>query len=162
MSRGAVRVNIEEMLAREEIRQRMSEYAFHNDNMDAENFAAVFAEDGIFEGPITSIRGRKAIEQWKKTNKVLQVNGKRPEYVRHNIGTQYIVVTGETAKATTYWTVLTDVGLDHTGYYEDDFVVEKGSWRIAHRRVRVKWLAENSCLNTKSASKADRNEAAGR
>jgi len=147
-------VNIDELLAREEIRQRMSEYAFHNDNLDAENFAAVFAEDGIFEGPITSIRGRKEIEHWKKTNKVLQVNGARPEYVRHHIGTQYILVTGETAKATTYWIVLTDVGLDHSGYYEDDFVRENGSWRIAHRRVRVKWLAENSCLSKKSMDKA--------
>jgi len=146
-------VNIDELLAREEIRQRMSEYAFHNDNLDAENFAAVFAEDGIFEGPITSIRGRKEIEHWKKTNKVLQVNGARPEYVRHHIGTQHIVVTGETAKATTYWIVLTDVGLDHSGYYEDDFVRENGSWRIAHRRVRVKWLAENSCLSKKSMDK---------
>lgn len=146
-------MNIDELLAREEIRQRMSEYAFHNDNLDAENFAAVFAEDGIFEGPITSIRGRKEIEHWKKTNKVLQVNGARPEYVRHHIGTQHIVVTGETAKATTYWIVLTDVGLDHSGYYEDDFVRENGSWRIAHRRVRVKWLAENSCLSKKSMDK---------
>ena len=146
-------MHIDELLAREEIRQRMSEYAFHNDNLDAENFAAVFAEDGIFEGPITSIRGRKEIEHWKKTNKVLQVNGARPEYVRHHIGTQHIVVTGETAKATTYWIVLTDVGLDHSGYYEDDFVRENGSWRIAHRRVRVKWLAENSCLSKKSMDK---------
>jgi len=147
-------VDLEELLAREEIRQRMSEYAFYNDNLDAENFASVFAEDGIFEGPITSIRGRQEIEHWKKTNKVLQVNGARPEYVRHHIGTQHIVVTGGTAKATTYWTVQTDVGLDHTGYYEDDFVRENGSWRIAHRRVRVKWLAENSCLNRKSTNKA--------
>jgi len=148
-------VDIEELLAREEIRQRMSEYAFYNDNLDAENFATVFAEDGIFEGPITSIRGRKEIEHWKKTNKVLQANGARPEYVRHHIGTQHIVVTGDTAKATTYWTVQTDVGLDHTGYYEDDFVREKGSWRIAHRRVRVKWRAENSCLNAKAMKKVE-------
>ena len=148
-------MDIEELLAREEIRQRMSEYAFYNDNLDAENFATVFAEDGIFEGPITSIRGRKEIEHWKKTNKVLQANGARPEYVRHHIGTQHIVVTGDTAKATTYWTVQTDVGLDHTGYYEDDFVREKGSWRIAHRRVRVKWRAENSCLNAKAMKKVE-------
>lgn len=148
-------MNIEELLAREEIRQRMSEYAFHNDNMDAENFAAVFAEDGIFEGPITSVKGRKEIEHWKKTNKVLQVNGARPEYVRHHIGTQYIEVTGDTAKATTYWLVLTDIGADHSGYYEDDFVRENGSWRIAHRRVRVKWRAENSCLNAKSMKKVE-------
>jgi len=43
-SRGAVHVDIDELRAREEIRQRMSEYAYHNDNMDAEKFAAVFAE----------------------------------------------------------------------------------------------------------------------
>lgn len=147
-------MDIEELLSREEIRQRMSEYAFYNDNLDAANFAAVFAENGVFEGPITSIRGRQEIEHWKKTNKVLQVDGARPEYVRHHIGTQHIQVTGETAKATTYWIVLTHVGLDHSGYYEDDFVRENGSWRIAHRRVRVKWLAENSCLSNKSMNKA--------
>ena len=148
-------MDIDELRAREEIRQRMSEYAYHNDNMDAEKFAAVFAENGIFEGPITSIKGRREIEHWKRTNKVLQVDGARPDYVRHHIGTQYIEVTRNTAKATTYWTVLTAVGLDHSGYYEDDFVCENGSWRIAHRRVRVKWVAEDSCLNTRAMNKSD-------
>jgi len=148
-------VDIEELLAREEIRQRMSEYAFYNDNMDAENFASVFAKDGIFEGPITYVRGRAEIEHWKKTNKVLQAKGGRPDYVRHHIGTQHLVVTGDTAEGTTYWLVLTDIGVDHSGYYEDSFVREDGSWRIAHRRIRVKWLAENSCLNPNAIKKAD-------
>jgi len=44
---------------------------------------------------------------------------------------------------------MTDVGPDHSGYYEDDFVIEDGRWVIAHRRVRVKWRAENSCLHPK-------------
>jgi len=148
-------MDIEEMLAREEIRQRMSEYAYFNDILDADNFASVFAKDGIFEGPITFVKGREEIVNWKRNNKVLQANGPRPEYVRHHIGTQYIVVTGDTAQATTYWHVQTDVGLDHTGFYEDDFVREDGSWRIAHRRVRVKWRAENSCLSPKAIKRAE-------
>lgn len=47
----------------------------------------------------------------------------------------------------------TAVGLDHNGCYEDDFVRENGRWRIAHRRVRAKWLAEDSCLNQKVTQK---------
>jgi len=49
--------------------------------------------------------------------------------------------------------VQTAVGLDHNGCYEDDFVRENGRWRIAHRRVRAKWLAEDSCLNQKVTQK---------
>ncbi len=139
-------MDIEELLAREEIRQRMSEYAIYNDNLDAEKFATVFTKDGIFDLAGTVVQGYDAIVNWKKTTKALAAKGSRPEYVRHHIDTQYLVVSGDTAKGITYWLVLTNVGLDHSGYYEDDFIVEDGSWRIAHRRVRVKWVAQNSCM----------------
>jgi len=139
-------MDVEELLAREEIRQRMSEYSFYNDTMDAERFATVFTRNGIFDLAGTVVQGHDAIVNWKKTTRALAVKGARPDYVRHHIDTQHIVVSGDTAKATTYWMVMTDYGLDHTGFYEDDFAIEDGSWRIAHRRVRVKWVSENSCM----------------
>lgn len=151
-------MTIEELLAREAIRDTLAKYNTSGDRAMAEEYAACFTRDGVIESSdrrgSAGIRfeGRDAIlkwqTEWKNTPKGSSLTPnvqRKAQFVRHNLTTCKIDLTGpDTAKARTYWMVITDVGPDHSGVYVDDFRKEDGQWLIAHRRVRTDWFAANS------------------
>jgi hypothetical protein len=50
------------------------------------------------------------------------------------------------AVSSSYFTVLTEIGLDHDGRYRDTFVPVGDQWLIEHRYVSVDWRAERSTM----------------
>lgn len=150
-------MTVEELLAREAIRDTLARYNTSGDRAMAEDYAACFTRDGIIEtadrrgGKGLYFAGRDAIlkwqTEWKNAPKGTQdASVKRSaQFVRHNLTTCKIDLTGpDTAKARTYWMVITDIGPDHSGVYVDEFRKEDGQWLIAHRKVRTDWFAPNS------------------
>jgi 3-phenylpropionate/cinnamic acid dioxygenase small subunit len=150
-------MTIEELIARECIRQTLANYNIAGDRMRVEDFVAVFTEDAVFEsagGPESqSFRhaGRRAIRDWI-SNFGASSDGtpqRRPTFVRHHLTTCQIELTGaDTASARTYWAVYSDNGPDHCGYYVDAFRKTGEQWLIAHRKIRVDWLAPQSLFKT--------------
>ncbi|MCV7080364.1 aminopeptidase P family N-terminal domain-containing protein [Mycolicibacterium insubricum] len=49
-------------------------------------------------------------------------------------------------EVSSYFTVFTEIGLDHYGRYRDVFVPVAGDWLIAHRLAATDWSAENSTM----------------
>ena len=140
-------MDVAEMLAREEIRQRMADYHMAGDRADAAGFAAVFARDGVLEGEGFTIEGRDAIEAWMRDPTMFSSEGRRPRFVRHHLTTTSIALVGnEVADVRAYWLVMTDIGVDHCGYYVDRFIREQGRWLIGRRRARTIWRAPDSYL----------------
>lgn len=151
-------MNLDELLAREAIRDVIARYTMAGDRLKEDEFVAVFTEDAIMEsdGVPTAdgfrYEGRDQIRQWISRWR------NRPEgaaathqatFVRHHLSTSLIELTGAgTARARTYWVAHTDIGPDHAGYYLDSFRKEAGAWLIAHRRVRMDWRAPNSLFKT--------------
>jgi 3-phenylpropionate/cinnamic acid dioxygenase small subunit len=146
-------MTLDELLARESIRQTMVNYNMAGDRLRVDDFVAVFTEDGIFEvdtGGEDAVRkqGREVIRKWflgwgngsKDANPVRQA-----KFIRHHLSTCLIEITGaDTAKSRTYWTAYTDIGPDHGGYYLDTFKKAGDRWLIAHRKARLDWSAPNS------------------
>lgn len=151
-------MTLEELLAREAIRDTLAKYNTSGDRARAEDYAACFTTDGIIESADRSggkglyYEGRDAIlawqTAWKNTPKGASDTPnvqRRAEFVRHNLTTCKIDLTGpDTADVRTYWMVITDAGPDHSGVYVDKFRVEDGQWLIAHRKVRTDWFSPDS------------------
>ena len=151
-------MTVEEMLAREEIRDVIAKYNVSGDSMKTEAYASCFTRDGIIEsadrdgGKGIHFEGRDAILEWQNAWKETPADSalsatvkRRAKFVRHNLTTCKIDLTGpDTARGRTYWMVITDAGPDHSGVYVDDFRKEDGQWLIAHRRVRTDWFSPGS------------------
>jgi 3-phenylpropionate/cinnamic acid dioxygenase small subunit len=135
-------MTLEELLAREAIRDTMARYHMAGDGNDADGYAGVFAEDGVLDSADFRIEGRAAIRAWKAG----RASGPQPaKFVRHNLTTCQIDLTGpETAKARAYFAVFTEVGPDHSGYYSDEFRKVGEAWLIAYRKVWIDWRAPES------------------
>jgi hypothetical protein len=67
--------------------------------------------------------------------------------IRHNVANELFTgLTPEQAHVSSYFTVLTHIGLDHFGRYRDTLVPDGGTWLIKHRKVTTDWAAPNSTM----------------
>lgn len=148
-------MTLEEMLARESIRQTMAAYTVAGDRLREDDFVAVFTEDGVMESEgvpesdTFRYEGREQIRQWitrwTKTQPEAAPRTHQATFVRHHLSTSHIeIMDADTARARTYWVAYTDIGPDHAGYYLDEFRKVGERWLIARRRVRLDWRAEQS------------------
>jgi hypothetical protein len=155
-------MSVDELMAREAIRQTMARYNIAGDRLQAEEFVAVFTEDAILESERMEeddafyCEGREAIRQW--ISRWGDGSGKsasaerQASFVRHHLSTSLIELAGpDTAKARTYWAVYSDIGPDHAGHYLDDFRKVGDSWLIARRRVRLDWKSPDSIFFKRGA-----------
>lgn len=152
-------MTLDELLAREAIRDTMAKYNVSGDRLKIDDYAACFTEDGIMEAehkdPAFAFRyeGREAIRAWQRRWLDQTMSGQRVHqatFARHHLSTCKIDLTAsgssgpDTASVRTYWVAWTDVGADHAGYYLDAFRKVGDEWLIAHRRVREDWRAPGS------------------
>ncbi len=152
-------MTVEELLARESIRQTMVQYNMAGDRLRLEEFLAVFTTDAVLESEGVPEQdrfryaGREQIAGW--ITRWTERSGEQDDaphgatFIRHHLSTCQIEFTGEQeARGRTYWVAYTDIGPDHAGYYLDRFRCEDGRWLIAHRRVRLDWRSEQSLFTT--------------
>jgi hypothetical protein len=146
-------MTLEEMLAREAIRATMAKCTQAGDSLRAEEYANCFTEDGILQtkgpesAPGLDLHGRAEILAWQGgwRDKPAKDQPRSARFVRHNLTTCKIELTGpDSARARTYWMVMTDIGPDHCGVYQDMFRKIGEDWLIAHRKVTTEWNATNS------------------
>jgi hypothetical protein len=137
----------EERIARAAIADTLAACTQAGDARKADAYAACFAHDGILDLG-ERIDGREAIRQWMAAPSVIpQPKGPSPGFVSHHLTTCRIELTSErTAKVRTYWLVITAIGVDHSGYYDDRFSRIDGAWLIAYRKPRTLWTSPASLL----------------
>ena len=151
-------MTLEELLARESIRQTMANYTMAGDRLRTDEFVAVFTEDAVFESDgvpdsdAFRYEGRQAMRDWITRWSSPPAGAPRTHqaaFVRHHLSTSQIEFTSaETAKVRTYWVAYTDIGPDHCGYYLDTFRKVGEQWLIAHRKVRMDWRSSQSLFTT--------------
>lgn len=162
-------MTIEELLAREAIRNTMAKYTTSGDRLRIDDFVSCFTEDAIIEAenvrPEQAFRyeGRAAIRSWQERwlrREPGETATHAATFVRHHLSTSKIDITGpDIAMARTYWVAWTDIGPDHAGYYIDAFRKVGEEWLIAHRRVRLDWEAQGSLFKAAVANtRTDRGE----
>ena len=146
-----------ELTARERIRDSLARYTWSGDSLRVDELAAAFCEDGELEVRGTEPhRGRTAIAEF------IGGVGRREEapppdrpttlrIVRHNVtNVRFLESDPERALVASYFTVVTEIGLDHYGRYRDAFVPVGDEWLIRHRFVSTDWRSEHSTMASPS------------
>ncbi|MGE3690734.1 MAG: nuclear transport factor 2 family protein [Novosphingobium sp.] len=138
----------------EAIRATIMGYNVAGDSRDAEKYLALFAEDAVLEyagfGPTPAFRTQGRAEIAARIAGWNPAPGRDPSltatsFIRHNLTTSEIELTGpDTARARTYFVVMTELGPDHAGVYSDELVKRDGQWLFQHRRITLDWRAHDS------------------
>ncbi len=148
-------MDVQELIDRAEIDALRNAYNIAGDRGSGAGLAAVFAEDGVLEGSDGPRKGRKAIEDMISGISVGKESSKKPwQLSRHHLTTSQTTFEDAThASGRTYFAVVTETGLDHSGVYTDRYEKRAGRWWIAHRRVRIDWAAADGHVNASRAFK---------
>jgi hypothetical protein len=143
-----------ELAARERIRDTLARYSWGGDGLRLGDVAASFCEDGELEirgGEVH--RGRDAIVAFiggvgRTGPEPATAPGAGPRpIVRHSVSNVRFVEFGpDHALVESYFTVFTEIGLDHYGRYRDRFVPVGDEWLIRHRFVSTDWAAPGSTM----------------
>jgi hypothetical protein len=143
-----------ELVAREQIRDTLARYNWSGDAGRIDGLAETFCADGVLEvRGLAPLRGRSEIAAFlggvtRNVASVANVGnvGVKP-IVRHNVANVlFTEVTPDQAQVSSYFTVVTHIGLDHFGRYRDILVPDGDSWRIKHRKVSTDWAAPDSAM----------------
>jgi hypothetical protein len=153
-------MTLDELIARECIRQTMVRYTMAGDRLRGDDFVAVFTADAVLEtervpeSDAFRCAGRQAIGEWfaRWRSRDRESSG-GATFIRHHLSTSQIEFSDPaTARARTYWMAYSDIGPDHCGYYVDVFKKADEQWLIAHRKVRLDWRSPQSLYQTAIAS----------
>ncbi len=138
-----------ELAAREHIRDTLAQYNWSGDSGRIDDLADTFCADGVLEiRGLEPLRGRSEIVAFLGgvTGSVALTADVKP-IVRHNVANLiFHEVTQERALVSSYFTVITHIGLDHLGRYRDTVVPDGDTWRIQHRKVSTDWAATHPVM----------------
>ncbi len=137
-----------ELAAREHIRDTLARYNWSGDSARLDDMAHTFCADCELqlrgEQPL---RGRSAIVEFLLGITTSATQSEMPRIVRHNLtNIRFLEVAPQQARVASYFTVFTEIGLDHYGRYRDTFVPVDDEWLIRHRFVSTDWAAANSTM----------------
>jgi SnoaL-like domain len=155
-------VELWELTARERIRDTLAHYNWSGDAGRAADLAEAFTEDGVLQvRGGEAHRGRAAIRDFiggvaardaavLPTAPITAPPVRR--LVRHLLtNTRFTALTPQEATAASYFTVVTEIGLDHSGRYRDTLVPVGDRWLIASRLVSTDWVAPGSAMASPSS-----------
>jgi hypothetical protein len=157
-------VEVWELVARERIRDTLARYSWSGDAFRLDELAGAFCEDGELEiRGRAPLRGRPAIvaflsggvdaagadddEARRAARRAeAEASGVR-RIVRHLVtNTRFLDVTPERARVASYFSVITEIGLDHHGRYRDELVPVGDEWLIRRRFVSTDWRDPRSTM----------------
>jgi len=141
-----------ELAARERIWDTLALYNWSGDALRLDALAQSFSEDGELElRGGEHVRGRAAIVELLSgvvaaPKPTAQAAGVK-RIVRHNVtNIRFTEIRPDEARVACYFTVFTEIGLDHYGRYRDVFVPVGNDWLIRHRFVSTDWSAPDSTM----------------
>ncbi len=150
-----------ELTAREGIRDALAAYNWAGDAYRLDELAETFCEDGELEiRGRDPLRGREAIVAFlgrhtepgdDEARRAAMAEAAAARGVRHLVrhtltNVRFLELTPDEARVASYFTVFTEVGLDHYGRYRDVFVPVGDRWSIRHRFVSTDWRSPSSTM----------------
>ena len=153
-----------ELVARERIRDTLARYSWAGDAFRLAELALAFCEDGRLEIRAQApLEGREAIvtflggafgatgasgdEARRAARRAETVASGVRRIVRHNLtNVRFLELAPDRCRVASYFTVVTEIGLDHCGRYRDTFVPVGDEWLIRHRLVATDWRAPDSTM----------------
>lgn len=147
-------MNEAERLARAAIAKTLAACGQAGDARKADAYAASFTEDGVLELD-RRYDGREAIRAFMAAPSIIPkpTNTVARGFVSHHLTTCRIDLTSDTtASVRTYWLVISAIGVDHSGYYDDRFRKVGDEWLLTYRKPRSLWVSPASVLHNDQKS----------
>ena len=138
-----------ELVAREQIRDTLARYNWSGDAGRLDGLAETFCAGGVLEiRGVEPLRGRSEIVAFlDDVTGNIAINVDVKPVVRHNVANVlFTALTPDEAQVSSYFTVVTHIGLDHFGRYRDTLVPDGDAWLIKHRKVSTDWAASDSAM----------------
>jgi hypothetical protein len=138
-----------ELVCRESVMQTLSDYTAATDSFDLVALAACFTVTGTLEytGGRDPLIGPDQIETGLRSQLSRPASGPRPSYVRHHVSSvRFARIAAFEVETSSYFLVLTDIGVDHWGRYRDVLVPVENRWLFASRKIKVDGFAPNSLM----------------
>lgn len=137
-----------ELVARERIRDTLALYNWSGDAGRINELAQAFLVEGELEvRGMAKIQGRSAIAALMRGVATAPTEPEVKRIVRHALtNIRFTEITPQCAQVSSYFTVFTEVGLDHYGRYRDVSVPSDDTWLIQSRFVSTDWSAPNSTM----------------
>ena len=138
-----------ELTVREMVRQTLADYTAATDRFDLAALGACFGRDGVLEftGGSEPLTGPAAIESGLAATMEAPASRKAPTHVRHHVSSiRFTSVARDRVEVSSYFAVLTDVGLDHWGRYRDVLAPIDDRWLFEHRRITVDAFSPDSLM----------------
>jgi ketosteroid isomerase-like protein len=143
-----VNVSIEDRLTRlehrEAIRELRAEYCFRIDGRDWDGYAALFTEDAHLDfGPVGQFDGRGEIREFAE-----HVVGANHPFLSHMLHNPILDVDVEAGTATGRWYFEVPCTFEDgsagwiQGTYDDEYVRERGEWRITEIVADFNYFAD--------------------
>lgn len=149
-------MEIWELVARERIRDTLARYNWSGDAGRLDGLSKAFCTDGVLEiRGFEPLRGRSEIVKFlsgvtgaiTEDAKIGATGAPVKPLVRHNVANvSFTEVTPDHAQVAAYFTVITNIGVDHCGRYRDTLVPVGDNWLIKHRKVSTDWAAPESTM----------------
>ena len=138
------------MLAREAIRKTIAHYTRIVDNARYDELREIFLPDAtIAVHGGRELRGHEEIITAFRAGAEARGALMPGNFQRHNVTTAIIdLVDSERAIGIQYVMVITELGFDHCGMYQDEFCRSGNSWLIHHRSARMEWVRPDSRFAT--------------
>ena len=136
----------DEALAREAIRKTVARYTRAVDNRRYEELRDVFLPEGSFavQGG-ARLDGVEAIITAFRAGAVKRAAAEPGNFQRHNLTSSMIEITGpDEAQSIHYVMVVTELGFDHVGMYQDIFRRRGDEWLIHERTASMEWVRPDS------------------
>jgi len=135
-------IDSSESAARSAIQSLAARYVLSADTKDHEGLANCFTEDAtLVAGSVGTFNGRAKILE------LMQGAPTDGPKARHFTSTHHIDFTGPgSARGVQYFQVITEIGLDHWGIYEDEYKLIDGQWLFQVRNGIVEDSVANSVL----------------
>ena len=139
-------MKLDEMLTREAIRYTIGRYNSAIDRSAYPELAEVFTPDGTMAfGGHARFEGREKIIAALSAGAEKRGAFEAKNFQRHLLGNSIInVVDDRSARSVHYILVITELGVDHSGVYVDDFVKSGDRWLIKHRQANLEWVRPDS------------------
>ncbi len=162
LSSTVARMTLDEVLAREGIRDLVARYNSCGDTGKFDRLWELFAVDSVMEvgpahGERTTYTGLEEVKQiftGAQDRVQAQAEAAAPTYIRHFTATHQIdLIDANHATGRCYFAVIIGAvsgpgGLDHWGRYIDEYVRLDGAWRFQRRRVYVDGRIESSWFSS--------------
>lgn len=135
----------QQLLDRAAIQDTMARYAHGVDSAQYDLVSACFVENGLLRVPNgPPLRGRAEIFRSLSTAGLKRRECGGQIFQRHSLSLSRIEIDGDEASSETYFHVMTELGLDHSGRYVDQLVRQGSQWLFREREVFVEYILEKS------------------